>query len=133
MFLESSRNSQKITCARVSFLMKLQASACRVSFLIELLIKNNFIKREALAQVFSYSFCEISKNTSFTRHLGATASALNTWYEWIMHKTFRGHLGRLLNGHVRSIYVLCPRGMSLSLILQKFLPTGVIVFNLNTL
>ena len=33
------------------FLIKLQASAC------------NFIKKEALAQVFSYEFCEISKNT----------------------------------------------------------------------
>ena len=25
----------------------------------------NFIKKEALAQVFSYEFCEISKNTFF--------------------------------------------------------------------
>ena len=33
----------------------------------------NFIKKESLAQVFSYEFCEISKNT-FTEHLWATAS-----------------------------------------------------------
>ena len=29
----------------------------------------NFIKKEALAQVFSCEFCEISKNTFFTEHL----------------------------------------------------------------
>ena len=33
----------------------------------------NFIKKEALAQVFSCEFCEISKNTFFTEHLWATA------------------------------------------------------------
>ena len=49
------RCSVKVTCARVSFLIKLQASAC------------NFIKKEALTQVFSCEFCEISKNTSSYR------------------------------------------------------------------
>ena len=44
LFLEISQNSQKYTCARVSFLI-------------------NFIKTETLAQVFSCEFCEISKNT----------------------------------------------------------------------
>ena len=58
MFLEISQNSQ----ARISFLIKLQAPAC------------NFIKNETLAQVFSYAFCEISKNTFFTEHLRKTAS-----------------------------------------------------------
>ena len=48
--LENSQNSQENTCTIVSFL-KSQASAC------------NFIKKEALAQVFSCEFCEISKNT----------------------------------------------------------------------
>ena len=28
-----------------------------------------FIKKEALAQVFSYGFCKISKNTFYTEHL----------------------------------------------------------------
>ena len=51
MFLEISQNSQENTCARVSFLINLQASDC------------NFIKKETLAQVFSCEFCEISKNT----------------------------------------------------------------------
>ena len=49
MFLEISQNSQENNCARVSFLIKLQAC--------------NFIKKETLAQVFSCEFCEISKNT----------------------------------------------------------------------
>ena len=45
------------------FLIKLQASVC------------NFVKKETLAQVLSYEFCEISKNTFFTEYLWATASA----------------------------------------------------------
>ena len=48
------------TYARVSLLLKLQAS--------------NFIKREALAQVFSCEFCKISKNTFSAEYLLATAS-----------------------------------------------------------
>ena len=35
----------------------------------------NFIEIETLAQMFSCEFCEISKNTYFTEHLQATASA----------------------------------------------------------
>ena len=34
----------------------------------------NFIKKEALEQVFSCECCEISKNIFFTEHLRATAS-----------------------------------------------------------
>ena len=34
----------------------------------------NFIKKETLAQVFSYEFYEISKNTFSTEHLQTTAS-----------------------------------------------------------
>ena len=51
VFSEISPNSQENTCARVSFLIKLQAKAC------------NFIKMETPAQVFSCEFCDISKNT----------------------------------------------------------------------
>ena len=54
-FLKFSQNLQENTCARVSFLIKLQAEAC------------NFIKEETLAQVFSYEFCQIFKNTFFYR------------------------------------------------------------------
>ena len=35
----------------------------------------NLLKKEILAQVFSCEFCETSKNTFFTEHLWATASA----------------------------------------------------------
>ena len=55
VFLGIPQNSLENTCARVSFLIKLQASGL------------NFIKKETLAQVFSCEFCEISKNTFFHR------------------------------------------------------------------
>ena len=57
VFLEISQNSKENTCARASFLI-------------------NFIKKEALAQVFSCEFCEISQNTFFAEHLWTTASNL---------------------------------------------------------
>ena len=62
MFLEISQNSRENTCARVSFLIKLQVE-----------VRCNFIKKENLALVFFYEFCKISKNTFFTEHLLATA------------------------------------------------------------
>ena len=36
----------------------------------------NFIKKEALAHLFSCEFCEISKSNIFTEYLWATASIL---------------------------------------------------------
>ena len=51
------------TCARASFLIKLQVEAC--SFII---------KKETLAQVFSCEFCEIYKSNFSTEHLRVTAS-----------------------------------------------------------
>ena len=54
-FLEISQNLQENTCARVSFLIKLQVSDC------------NLIVKETLPHVFSYKFCKISKNTFFYR------------------------------------------------------------------
>ena len=38
----------------------------------------NFIKKEALAQVFPCEFCEISKNTFFAEHLWVTAYDLHS-------------------------------------------------------
>ena len=61
VLLKISQNSQENTCARVSFLIKLQAEAC------------NFIKNETLAQVFSCAFCVIFRNTFFTEHTWASA------------------------------------------------------------
>ena len=49
------------TCARVSA----TGQAC------------NIIKKETLAQLFSYEFCEISKNIFSIEHLQTTASGLN--------------------------------------------------------
>ena len=54
VFLKISQNSQQNTCAKVSFLIKLQASVC------------NFIEKEALEQIFPVTFCKIFKNTFFT-------------------------------------------------------------------
>ena len=65
VFLEILQNSQENTCARASFLIKLQTSAC------------NFIKKETLAQVFSCEFCEISKNIFFYRTPPVAASECN--------------------------------------------------------
>ena len=62
--LEFSQSSQEKTCTRVTFLNEVaDLQAC------------NFIKKETLAQVFFCEFCEIPKNTFFTEHLSATASA----------------------------------------------------------
>ena len=55
VFLESLQNSQENNCARVSFLIKLQA----------------------LAQVFSYELCEISKNAFSCRTPLVAASYSN--------------------------------------------------------
>ena len=53
VFIKISQNPQENNCARVSFLIKLQA--------------RGLIKKEDLAQLFSCEFCEISKNTLFYR------------------------------------------------------------------
>ena len=54
VFLQILQNLQENTCAKVSFLIKLQAEEC------------NFIKKTTLAQEFSCEFCEIYENTFFT-------------------------------------------------------------------
>ena len=71
VFLEILQNSQENTCARVSFLIKLQARPLC-----------NFIKKETLAQVFSCEFCEISKSTFLIEHLWATAFLFNSFWLW---------------------------------------------------
>ena len=53
VFLKFSQNSQENSCARASFLIKLQAETC------------NLISKETLAQLLSCEFCEIFKNTFF--------------------------------------------------------------------
>ena len=65
VFLDILQNSQKNSCARVSFSIKLQAEAC------------NFIKKETSPKVFSCEFYKISRKAFLTEHLWATASAFN--------------------------------------------------------
>ena len=71
------RNFAKFTgkhlCQSLSF-NKVAGGAC------------NFIKKDTLAQVFSYEFCEVSKNTFFTEHVWAPASrafSIRFWILWI--------------------------------------------------
>ena len=67
--LAISQNLLENTCIKVSFLIKLEASAC------------NFIEKETLTQVLSCECCEIFKNTVFTEHLRATASKNKVFIE----------------------------------------------------
>ena len=62
VFLEFLQISQENTCARVSFLIKLQTETY------------NFIKKETLAQMLFCEFHEIVKNTFFTEYRQTTAS-----------------------------------------------------------
>ena len=74
LFLKISQNSQENTCARVSFLIKLQAQAC------------NFIIKETLAQVFFCEFCEISQNIFSYRTPPVAASVLFfSWRDYIIY------------------------------------------------
>ena len=61
LFLKILQNSQENTCARVSFLLKLQATV------------RTFMKKETLAQVFCCEFYEIFETNFFTEHLWVTA------------------------------------------------------------
>ena len=72
MFFKISQNSQESTFARVSFLIKLQAEA------------SNSIKKETLAQVFSYELCEIFKNNLFYRTPPVAASGQKRCLFWFM-------------------------------------------------
>ena len=63
MFLKISQNLQENICAKVSFLIRLQAEAF------------NFIKKRNLSRLFFCEFREIFRNTFFfSEYLWATAS-----------------------------------------------------------
>ena len=64
VLLVMSQNSQKSTCARVSFLTKLKPQTC------------NFIKKRLLHRCFPVNFSKFLKTTFFTEHLWATASGI---------------------------------------------------------
>ena len=59
------QNSQEHTCARVPFLVKLQAESC------------NIIEKQTMVLVFSFDFCEIFKNTFFYKTPPMVASEQN--------------------------------------------------------
>ena len=65
VLLEISQNSQENSCARDSFLTKLQALGLQLYF-----------KKETLAQVLTCEFCEISRDTFFHRTPLVAASVL---------------------------------------------------------
>ena len=76
MLLKISQNSQEDTCVGVSFLIKLEVSG-------------NFVKKEALTQVFFCEFCEVFKNIYrtyaehfFYRTYAVAASEKGVSYEW---------------------------------------------------
>ena len=84
MFLELLQNSQENTCARVSFLIKLQTSGLQLC-----------LKRDSGTSVFC-EFCEISKNNSsyITTLVGAfdhwPVSAVNYFHKiFYFHYFFR--------------------------------------------
>ena len=83
MLLKISQNSLENTCARISFLIKLQAEAY------------NFIKKLTLTQVFSYEFCEIFKNTFFDRTPLVTASKSGHWF--VKQELFERHKPNICN------------------------------------
>ena len=85
VFLKISQDSQEITCARVSFL------AC------------NFIKKESLAQVFSFRFCEISKNTVSHRHLRGLLIDQVKFTKYSLYKTWSGYTSKFLKGCIPQI------------------------------
>ena len=74
VFLEISQNSQEYTCTRVSFLIKLQASASE--------------KRDS-STMFLCEFCEVSKDTFFTEHLWVTTSVIMRTQNLSLQSTFR--------------------------------------------
>ena len=49
----------------------------------------NFIKKEALVQVFSYEFCKISKNIFLQRTPLMAASELNNQLQWFVECSWR--------------------------------------------
>ena len=52
-------------------------------------VAGNFIKKEALAHVFSSEFCEISKNIFLTKHLWRTASIRRNSKDYFINQSAR--------------------------------------------
>ena len=83
VFLEISQNLQENTYTRVSILIKLQARSAT-------------LLKQALAQVFSCEFCEISKNNfSYRLPLVAASAACNFIKKEIPAKIFFCEFGKI--------------------------------------
>ena len=80
VFLKILQNSLENTFLDF-FLIKLQACEIFKNTLFEEHLPQtcNFIKKETLAQVFSYEFWEIFKNLFFTEHVLQSASVLHSY------------------------------------------------------
>ena len=83
MLLKISQNSLENTCARISFLIKLQAEAY------------NFIKKQTLTQVFSYEFCEILRTPFLIEHLWWLL--LNQGHWFVKQELFERHKPNICN------------------------------------
>ena len=95
VFLKILQNSQESTCARVSFLMKLQAEAF------------NFIKKVTLAQEFSCEFFEITgKATFLIEHLRwlLVKPILETLYSLLQKKSSFLWISSISTWHVYRVY-----------------------------
>ena len=80
MFLEIPQNSPENTCARVSFLMKLQALAC------------NFIKKETLARpatLFKKRLWHRCFPVNFVKFLRTSFYLEDLWWQLLSLTTFR--------------------------------------------
>ena len=99
MFLNLTRSSHR-RCSSLKFGKIHRKKPVLVSFFIKLRLEAcNFIEKEALAQVLSCKFCEISKNTFFTEHLRTNAFAwqiINSVVQEVNHKK-----------HLSCNFVLC--------------------------
>ena len=56
-------------------------SLCQSLFFNKVKGLRSAVKKNTLAQVFSFGFCEISKNTFFKGHLRTTASVTKNWHD----------------------------------------------------
>ena len=88
VLLESSQNSQEKSCAKVPFLINLQATS---------------LKKETLAQAFFCEFCKISKSTFFHRTFLVAASVFSQ--NFIFHAQVKKFFISLKNHALASRYV----------------------------
>ena len=92
VFLEVSQNLQENTCARVSFLIRLQLKLKATA--------RNFIKKETLVQVFCCEFCEILWTTFLQNTSGRLLPEPYFFYKQLvyMQRTLGWQIAKQLSG-----------------------------------